>query len=322
MVIFPHCKINLGLRILRRRADGYHDLETIFYPIPLKDILEIAPPASQSLPRPLPRPLPRSQPQPQSQPIPEFSSTGLPIPGDPSANLCIRAFGLLKNDFPNLPDIHIYLHKNIPMGAGFGGGSADGACMLTLMNEKFDLQLNNDRLAAYALQLGSDCPFFLVDRPCLASGRGELLEPIQLDLSAYALALIHSGVSISTAEAFSNFRLNPNPGATNPDSTNLDSTNPDSTNAANASAPSLRDIIAQPITSWRSALVNDFEAPACKKYPALQKIKDQLYDAGALYASMTGSGSAFYGLFPKQTSPTSAPLPKAGDFPGYFFRIL
>ncbi len=297
MVIFPHCKINLGLRILRRRTDGYHELETIFYPVPLKDVLEIA------------RSAPDSQPASDPKNLPAFSPTGLPIPGDISANLCIRAFSLLKKDFPGLPEIHIYLYKNIPMGAGLGGGSSDGACMLALMNEKFDLHLDRDRLAAYALQLGSDCPFFLVDRPCLATGRGELLEPIELDLSAYALALIYPGIRINTAEAFSNFHLNPGTAA------------PDPASAA-APFPSLRHIIAQPIASWRSTLSNDFEAPACKKYPALQKIKDRLYEAGAIYASMTGSGSAFYGLFPKQTSPVSAPLPAASDFPGYFFRIL
>jgi 4-diphosphocytidyl-2-C-methyl-D-erythritol kinase len=298
MVIFPHCKINLGLRILRKRPDGYHGLETVFYPVPLKEVLEIARPPHPSLHR---------------NNIPTFSATGLPIPGDTSSNLCIRAFDLLKKDFPDLPGIHIYLHKNIPMGAGLGGGSADGACMLKLMNEKFNLRLDKNRLAAYALQLGSDCPFFLVDRPCLATGRGELLEPIDLDLSAYALALIHPGITISTTLAFSDFRPNP--------ATSADSASTSASSFAPGSG-SLRGIIAQPVESWRHALVNEFEAPACKKYPALQKIKDRLYDAGAIYASMTGSGSAFYGLFPKQTSPASAPLPDASLFPGYFFRIL
>jgi 4-diphosphocytidyl-2-C-methyl-D-erythritol kinase len=251
MLFFPNCKINLGLNILRRREDGFHDLETIFYPLPLRDVLEIIP--AEEL---------------------RFTPSGRPIPGDPSGNLCISAFELLKKDFPDLPPVHIYLHKHIPIGGGLGGGSSDGASMLLLLNQQFQLGLTPAQLSAYAAQLGSDCSFFLKNQPCLGKGRGERLEPLALDLSDYSFLIVHPGIHISTARAFSLC-------------------------TPNGERPSLNDIISRPIAAWTAELKNDFEDPVFREYPSLKPIKEQLYKRGALYASLTGSGSTLYGIFEK-----------------------
>jgi 4-diphosphocytidyl-2-C-methyl-D-erythritol kinase len=258
MLSFPNCKINLGLKILRRRGDGFHDLETIFYPLPLRDILETV-----------------------RSPELQCSATGRPIPGDPGTNLTIRAWHLLRLDFPDLPFVHIHLHKRIPVGGGLGGGSADGAFVLQLLNRQFQLGLDAGHLARYALRLGSDCPFFLINQPCLGQGRGERLEPIPLDLSAYSFLLVHPGIHISTAEAFTHCR-------------------PDD------SGPSLKSLVAQPIQGWRDTLINDFEASLFSKYPVLRDIKQTLYDRGAIYAAMTGSGSCLFGIFEKGKAEATA----------------
>jgi 4-diphosphocytidyl-2-C-methyl-D-erythritol kinase len=255
MIFFPNCKINLGLRILRKRADGYHDLETLFYPLPVYDILEIVP--SEEL---------------------RFTATGIAIPGDPEANLCLRAFHLLKKDFPTLSPVQIYLHKHIPIGAGLGGGSSDGAHMLLLLNAHFRLQLNTDQLIAYASQLGSDCPFFILNTPSLGGGRGEKLKEIELDLSKYAFVIVHPGIHISTSAAFE--QCQPREGGKCPGT-----------------------IIQQPIPTWPGELVNDFEAPLFAQYPVLKSIKEELYNKGALYASLTGSGSSLFGIFEKGKLP-------------------
>jgi 4-diphosphocytidyl-2-C-methyl-D-erythritol kinase len=255
MISFPNCKINLGLKIHRRREDGFHDLETIFYPLPLHDILEIT-----------------------RSPDLQFTATGRPIPGIPGANLTIRAWKLLRQDFPDLPFVHVHLHKQIPIGSGLGGGSADGAFMLDLLNRQFRLELDAGRLARYATQLGSDCPFFLLNQPCLGQGRGDRLEALPLDLSAYSFLLIHPAIHISTAEAFSRCR-------------------PDD------SGPPLRSIITRPVTMWRDTLSNDFETSLFPKYPILHEIKQSLYARGAVYAAMSGSGSCVYGIFEKGQVP-------------------
>jgi 4-diphosphocytidyl-2-C-methyl-D-erythritol kinase len=204
--------------------------------------------------------------------------SGLTVQGNPEDNLCIKAYHLLKKDHPQLAYIDMYLHKVIPMGAGLGGGSADGAFTLQLLNEKFQLNIAREKLLDYSLQLGSDCPFFIINKPCFATGRGELLQGIQADLSAYSFLVVHPGIHINTGWAFS--QLTPAP-----------------------SLQSLKEIIQQPVTNWRGILKNDFEAPVCKQHPDLQAIKEKLYEAGALYASMTGSGSCFYGIFPKDQLP-------------------
>jgi 4-diphosphocytidyl-2-C-methyl-D-erythritol kinase len=266
MLSFPNCKINLGLRILRRRGDGYHELETVFYPLAVKDVLECI--RSEAL---------------------SFTSTGLPIPGDASANLCLKAWRLLKKDFPELPDVHIHLHKNIPIGAGLGGGSADGAFMLLLLDRQFRLGLSQEKLMDYAAQLGSDCPFFILNKPCLAEGRGEKLEPVNLDISGYKLALVSPGIHIGTAWAFSQC-------------------------TPSGAGRSIREIIAQPVDTWKDQLVNDFEAPVLHTHPGLKKIKEKLYQAGAIYASMTGSGSSFFGIFAKENLPSAVDI---ADLPGF-----
>jgi 4-diphosphocytidyl-2-C-methyl-D-erythritol kinase len=261
VIVFPNIKINLGLHVVRKRDDGYHDLETIFYPLPLRDVLEVVHAENGS-----------------NVPDVQLHMSGLTVHGNPDDNLCIKAYHLLKKDHPQLAHVDMYLHKAIPMGAGLGGGSADGAFTLLLLNEKFQLNIAREKLLDYSLQLGSDCPFFIVNKPCFATGRGELLQGIQIDLSAYSFLVVHPGVHINTGWAFS--QLTPAP-----------------------SSQPLQQVIQQPVTNWRGLLKNDFEAPVCKQHPDLQAIKEKLYEVGAIYASMTGSGSCFYGIFPKDQLP-------------------
>jgi 4-diphosphocytidyl-2-C-methyl-D-erythritol kinase len=269
MIVFPNCKINLGLHILNKREDGYHNLETVFYPLPLKDALEVV---RRDDGRQTTDDSAATHHSPLTTHV-SFSSTGLPIAGDEANNLCIKAYQLLKKNFPSLPPIQMHLHKAIPMGAGLGGGSADAAFALKLLNDKFQIGLSTQKLIDYALQLGSDCPFFIINKPCFASGRGELLETVDLDLSAYKFAIVNPGIHVNTAWAFSQLAL-----------TNVD-------------RPDLKQIIQQPIETWKDQLTNDFEEPVSKAHPEIATIKQQLYDAGALYASMTGSGSTVFGIF-------------------------
>lgn len=268
MVVFPNCKINLGLHVTRKREDGYHDLETIFYPLPLRDALEVVHRQSAIGNRQIP-----------DNTAVSLTTSGLPVQGKTEDNLCIKAYNLLKKDHPQLSDVDMYLHKAIPMGAGLGGGSADGAFALQLLNDKFQLKIPREKLLDYSLQLGSDCPFFIINKPCFAKGRGELLQSIQLDLSAYSFLVVHPGVHINTGWAFSQLTPAPSP-------------------------QPLQEIIQQPVNTWRNTLINDFEAPVCKQHPEMQAIKDRLYNAGALYAAMTGSGSCFFGIFAKDQLPT------------------
>ncbi|HEX8279441.1 MAG TPA: 4-(cytidine 5'-diphospho)-2-C-methyl-D-erythritol kinase, partial [Segetibacter sp.] len=261
MVQFPNCKINIGLNITRKREDGYHDLETIFYPTGLKDALEIIQSAATSI-----------------------QLTGLPVPGYSGDNLCVKALNLLKKDFPQLPPVSIHLHKVIPMGAGLGGGSADAAFMLRMLDKKFQLHLTNEQLLKYALLLGSDCPFFITNKPCFATGRGEKMLPIQLDLSAYKIVLVYPGIHVSTSEAFS--KLKPVVPGKN-----------------------LQQLIQQPIGNWKDEIVNNFEEPVFQLYPEIKKVKDDLYNAGAQYSSMTGTGSAVFGIFDNNAT-TDLSFPK------------
>lgn len=256
MVVFPNAKINLGLRIVAKRNDGYHDLETIFYPLPFYDALEIIrQPSGAGL---------------------SFTSGGLTIAGGTNDNLCVKAYELLKKDFSSLPPVQLHLHKAIPSGAGLGGGSADASFTLKLLNEMASLGLSTEQLQQYALQLGSDCPFFILNQPCFASGRGERLEPVHIDLSIYSLVIVNPGIHIPTGPAFSW----------------LQPATPSS---------SLKQVIASPVDTWKNELINDFEAPVTQRYPEIGTIKEALYKAGAVYASMSGSGSTVYGIFPKNT---------------------
>lgn len=277
MIVFPNCKINLGLQILNKREDGYHNLATVFYPLPLKDALEV-----------VQRDDGRWTTDDSKTAHVNFSSTGLPIAGDTANNLCVKAYHLLKKDFPSLSPVLMHLHKAIPMGAGLGGGSADGAFALKLLNEKFQLGLSTQQLIDYALQLGSDCPFFILNKPCYATGRGEIMEEVELDLSAYKFAIVNPGIHVNTGWAFAN--LSGRSADSNKQSDS--STRPDS-----EQHPELKQIIQQPISTWKEQLINDFEEPVCKAHPEIAAIKQQLYDAGAVYASMTGSGSTVFGIF-------------------------
>ncbi len=256
MVSFPHCKINLGLHILGKRADGFHNIETVFYPVPWRDILEIIPSKNGM----------------------QFSCTGISIPDDPATNLCVKAYQLLKKDFASLPDCKIHLHKNIPIGAGLGGGSSDASAVLKLLNAQYKLQLSITELEKYAAQLGSDCAFFLRDGAMLATGRGELLSAIDLSLNAYHILLVNPQIHINTSWAFSQLR-------------------PEKTRRK-----SLTEMIRQPIDIWQGSLVNDFEIPILDAHPQIAAVKKQLIDSGAIYAAMSGSGSTVFGIFNKKIS--------------------
>jgi 4-diphosphocytidyl-2-C-methyl-D-erythritol kinase len=262
MVCFPNCKINLGLYVTNKRNDGYHDLETVFYPLSpattgdqymqLRDVLEVVP-AQET----------------------KMHLSGLPVAGNPEGNLVWKAYELLRQDFPGkIPAFDIYLHKVIPMGAGLGGGSADGSFMLRLLNDYCSLGLSAGQLAAYALQLGSDCPIFIHNTPMFAMGRGEQLTPSAVDLSAYSIQLVCPHVHVSTGAAFS--KLTPRPSPLN-----------------------LRNLATMPLTEWKDVVGNDFERSVFAQHPVLAAVKQQLYDQGAIYASMSGTGSTVYGIFPK-----------------------
>ena len=271
MILFPNCKINLGLHILRKRDDGFHDLETIFYPLQLQDALEVIHGDTGS--------------------DVQFTSSGIMLDVNAADNICVKAYHLLKADFPDLPPIKMHLHKNIPSGAGLGGGSADGAFTLLLFNKKFQLHLSEKQLINYALQLGSDCPFFIKNIPCFARGRGEYLEPIDLNLASYKIIIVNPGIHINTGWAFK--QLTPQ-----------------------ADRIPLKDTILQPVHEWKNILVNDFEAPIFQHYPEIAAIKENFYQAGAVFAAMSGSGSTVFGLFEKDVTPNLS-------FPAhYFVRII
>jgi 4-diphosphocytidyl-2-C-methyl-D-erythritol kinase len=251
MISFPNAKINLGLHITSKRKDGYHEIETCMVPVPLFDALEMILDKKSS-----------------------WNSSGLSIPGEAKDNLILKAEKLLKKDFPGLPNLSIHLHKNIPMGAGLGGGSADGAFALKLMNNLFDLHLDDFFLEEYAAELGSDCPFFIENTPKIARGRGEILEPIGLSLKGSHLVLINPGIHIGTKEAYAG--VTPGPPKVK-----------------------LEEVLADR-SRWKAELINDFEASIFKTHPPIAAIKEKMYSAGAYYAAMSGSGSSVFGLFDKK----------------------
>jgi len=248
MVLFPHCKINLGLQIVSKRSDGYHNIETCFYPVPWTDILEIIKAENFA-----------------------FSSSGISIPGKEEDNLCVKAYQLLQNDF-GLSPVHIHLHKVIPTGAGLGGGSSDAAFTLRALNSIFNLKLSGQQLREYASRLGSDCSFFIEDKPMLGTGRGEELSPASINLKGLFLVLVKPEIHVSTAEAY---------GGVKP----------------KLPAIPLSNILGSHLSVWRNVLVNDFEQSVFEKYPAISSIKHSLYNQGALYASMSGSGASVFGIF-------------------------
>lgn len=256
MICFPDAKINLGLHVVRKRAGGYHDIETIFYPVPLCDALEVVASAADG-----------------------FHQSGIPVDGKPEDNLALKALHLLRKYYP-VPPVNIYLHKCIPAGAGLGGGSSDAAFMLGLLNEFAGLGLPEERLEELAAQLGSDCPFFIRNRAVYACGRGEEMADISLSLKGWYLVLVKPAIAVSTARAY---------GMVTP----------------KEPAVSLKEVVKRPVAEWRGLLVNDFEETITREYPLISAIRDKLYGAGAVYAAMSGSGSAVFGLFgePQQLQP-------------------
>lgn len=256
MITFPIAKINLGLNVVERRPDGYHNLETVFYPVPIKDALEVTP-MDPLFPSPYDC---------------DLKVSNISIEGDEQRNLVVRAYQLLKQDFPQLPRIHAHLHKAIPTQAGMGGGSSDCAYMIRLLNEQFQLGLTTQQMQDYAARLGADCAFFILSQPAYAEGIGERLEPIALDLSPYWIAVVRPDVPVPTKEAFS--LIHPHHPQKN-----------------------CREVVMQPVETWRHDLVNDFEESVFALHPEIGAIKSRLYDLGAVYAAMSGSGSALFGIF-------------------------
>jgi 4-diphosphocytidyl-2-C-methyl-D-erythritol kinase len=253
VILFPNCKINLGLYVTGKLPNGYHTIETCFYPIPIQDVLEIiAPPEAR---------------------LTTLSISGIPIE-HAANNSCLKAYELLKKDFPLLPPVQIHLHKAIPAGGGLGGGSSDAAFTLLLLNKKFNLSLDAEKLIHYASQLGSDCAFFIRNTPCLASGRGEILQPFPLDLAEYKMVLVNPGIHINTGWAYTQIKIE-------------------------APKKSLAEILNLPLKEWKQHLFNVFETPIFQTHPSIQKIKETLYQNGAVYAAMSGSGATVYGLFKK-----------------------
>ncbi|RIV22365.1 4-(cytidine 5'-diphospho)-2-C-methyl-D-erythritol kinase [Fibrisoma montanum] len=248
MLTFPTCKINIGLRITEKRPDGFHNLQSCFYPVGWSDVLELIPASEFS-----------------------FTDSGLAIPGDPTKNLCVRAYQLLKADF-ELPPVQMHLHKIVPIGAGLGGGSSDAAFALKLLNERFALGLTVAQLQDYARRLGSDCAFFIENKPMYCVEKGDVFQEVSLDLSGYTILLVYPNLAISTAEAYAGVR-------------------------PRLPETPLSEQLQAPIETWRDSVHNDFEDSLFPVYPVLADIKHQLYDIGAVYASMSGSGSTVYGIF-------------------------
>lgn len=270
MITFPNAKINLGLNIIEKRPDGYHNLETIFYPINLQDALEVTRRENGG---------------------DEYTLriSGATLEGEPEENLVVKAYKLLKQDYPRMLSVDIHMYKHIPAGAGLGGGSSDAAHMIKLLNEKFSLGLSGGQMEEYATKLGADCAFFIKNRPVFASGIGNVFEAIELSLKGYHIVLITPDIFVSTRDAFEQIK----PGRPE---------------------VSLKEVAKQPVETWKECMKNDFEYSVFQKFPEIAAIKDELYDLGAVYASMSGSGSSVYGLF-------KAPIENLEDkFCGCFCR--
>lgn len=268
MLVFPNAKINLGLYVTEKRTDGFHNIESIFLPVALCDALDVIPSNNNAF---------------------EMEILGADIEGSIEDNICAKAWRLLHREY-NIQGIKSALLKNIPMGAGLGGGSADGAFMLNLLNEMFLLKLSIKKLEAHAAELGSDCPFFIENKPKFVSGRGEYLEEIDFSLKGFFATVVHPAIHVSTPKAYS--LIKPEPATTN-----------------------LRDIASIPISEWKERIVNQFEKPIASLHPQILEIKEELYNQGALYASMSGSGSAVFGIFNEQKD-------LKAQFPNYFCRSV
>jgi len=276
MVSFPNAKINLGLKIVRKRSDGFHDIETLMFPLALCDVLEIMESKTNSTTFKCTGLAVDAKPAPSTPMVlNENTNTG------PDGNLVLRMYELLKKDF-GLPPVFIHLHKAIPAGAGLGGGSSDCTHTLIMLDRLFSLGLSARQQVNYVSQLGSDCAFFLENKPAIASGRGEILQPFDVDLKGLYIYIVKPGIHINTGQAYSWIK-------------------------PSGSAYQLKEIVAAPLLAWKSQLFNDFEIPVFKQYPKLKNIKEKLYDSGAVYAAMSGSGSAIYGIF--EHEPETIPFP-------------
>lgn len=271
MITYPNAKINIGLSITERRPDGYHNIESVFYPINLQDAVEI-------------KTIEGEEPQGGYK----LKVSGTILDGTPDDNLVVKAYQLLRKDF-NFPAQKIHLYKHIPVGAGLGGGSSDAAAIIKMLNEKFALGLTSEQMQNYAVQIGADCPFFINNTPVFATGIGNIFTPIELSLHGKTIILVKPDIFVSTRDAYA--LVTP----------------------CLAAIP-LTEAIKQPISEWKQIITNDFEKSVFAKYPEIAAIKDKLYDMGALYASMSGSGSAVYGIF-------DTPIEYADEiFSGYFCR--
>lgn len=277
MIVFPCAKINLGLNIVSNRDDGYHNLETVFYPVPLYDALEI-----KYMDPKFPSDVPC-----------DLKVTGIDLDCDEQWNLVIRAYNLLAEDY-ELPRVHAHLMKRIPTGAGLGGGSSDGAYMIRLLDERFRLNIGIAEMEKYAARLGADCAFFITAEPMYATGIGNILAPVDDSigfLKGLYIAIVKPGISVSTVEAYRQIK-------------------------PKKPAKCCLDIVRQPIETWREELTNDFEPPVFAAHPELGDIKEKLYDMGAIFAQMSGSGSAIYGIFKE------APENIEDKFPGMFTAVM
>ena len=255
MIVYPNAKINIGLNVVEKRPDGYHNLETVFYPIKLQDALEVKELDSTAVP--------------ESGYV--LKVTGTVLDGTPEDNLVVRAFLLMKKDF-DLPPVGLGLYKHIPTGAGLGGGSSDAAFTIKALNERFRLGLTDEQMEEYAVRLGADCAFFIKNKPVFATGIGNVFHPINLNLQGRHIVLVKPDLFVSTKDAYAKVQVH----------------HPEHT---------LPELLAQPIETWKDSVVNDFEVSVFSKYPEIAAIKDKLYDLGAIYASMSGSGSSVFGIF-------------------------
>jgi len=274
MITFPIAKINLGLNVVERRPDGYHNLQTVFYPVGIKDALEVFP-MTDDFP---------------SEVDCDIKVTNIDIEGNEQHNLVVRAYQLLKNDFPTLPRLHAHLYKGIPTQAGMGGGSSDASAMLLLLNKEFHLGLSEEQLIQYAAQLGADCAIFILNRPAYAEGIGEILSPIELNLSGWYMGVVRPDIPVPTKEAFAHI-------------------------TPRMPRKCCRDIVMQPIETWKEELTNDFEESVFMTHPELAAIKESIYQMGAVYAAMSGSGSALFGLFRQ-------PVDLSTEFDGMFTTYI
>ncbi|MBU2649782.1 MAG: 4-(cytidine 5'-diphospho)-2-C-methyl-D-erythritol kinase [Bacteroidetes bacterium] len=266
MIAFPNAKINLGLRVYGKRDDGYHNIETIMVPVDYCDILEIVV-------------------SPDGEPL--YTFTGIVLPGKSPDNLVVRAYSRLQKQF-GLPPVHLHLHKAIPFQAGLGGGSSDAAFTIMMLNKLFKLDLNTEEMQAHASVLGSDCPFFIRNQASLATGRGEIINPLSLSLAGLTILIVKPPVEVSTAEAYANI---------------------DYSSGRNA----LADYLNTPVEKWRDHFVNDFEHFVFSRFPEVAAIKEKMYASGALFAQMSGSGSAVYGIFEEGKIPEN-------EFPGFISK--